>query len=1397
MAGWWNTLGLRGLLERHGPALRAVWPALRDGRPLPPPRPVEAGSLAALSAAAVKAAAGGEDAPELSAALLAAAVLHRAERATVPPAMRPLVDPSAEVDAAAALAAGSLAAGLAARARAAATPDWLRPWCLDAALLCGTRALNGPPPNPSAHGIVHDLLAHLAEQRFARDADPADEEAAIRHARAAHRAAAPDTAPARAAHLARLLSERAARLRDSSLAEDAPALARSALAALDPASRAWLGQAANTLGILLQATAQERKDVTLLDETLELMRRMRGHPHHHLVDDTMRRSYAGVLAQRFARGRDPEILDQAIEAYATLYRAEPARYAADLGRHHQYRYQLRGDPADRRLALRLMAEGLSGDRPRAEAVTSYAAAAMHEYREHGDPEVLTRALATVTRLTAPGAPHADHSRTLSTLADLLLAQSELDRGSGLDRAEAAARRALEVAGTPADRAGALARLAEVLVNRYRDTLDLALLDEAVAAGREGFAVLPPEADMPAQLPAGLIMALIERYTRVRHLASLREAVTAARQLADATPEFGAEYPVILGTLVSLLVEYARETDTPAELDHAQELVERALAGTTPGHQWRARLQNALGGVLLARARRPGAPPEAADTAVRHFEAALRDDPRDDPQHSAAALRANHAHALWERHRHRGDRADLDRAVEAARTALRRLPPEAPGRGGALVALSRALSEIARVDGGHDAVRDEELAVNAELAADPAQSALVRTSAALELATVARETGDTERSLAAARSAIETLPLLAWRGVDRADQEEMLGRVAAAGSFAGLIALAAGRPAEALELLEAGRGVLAAQALELRTETEELAAAAPELAARLDTLRKALDQAAGEGASGEEGDRRHRLAREWQETLEAIRARDGFRDFLRPPRAEQLLAAGAEGPVAVITGGPDPGGHALLLTGPHAADLRVCDLPEYSDTEARERAGTLLAAAAAAARSGLARAFAEQAVADVLDWLWRTVAAPVLDALGITGPPPPGEPPPRLWWCPAGALSFLPLHAAGEVPDRVVSSSTPSVTALLRARARRAPAADARPLIVAVPELDGLAPLPGALREAGLAHAAMGGTLLSGDAARPESIRRALTAHSWAHFACHGVQDPERPSEGRLLLPGGALSVLDVSRLDLPGAEFAYLSACETAVGGTRLPDEALHLAASLQLAGFSQVIGTLWRVDDESSAEIARGVYETLAADRAHGPSPDRASGTPVPAPTEALVASGPATPHTGRARVAGGPDGAGPGGAGPGGAGPGGAGPGRTGPGSAATGSASPGATGPGAADPGGAGSGAADPGATGPGDTRPGGAGSADTADTDLGGAGPGATGPGGPDPDGAGADEVGPRGAGPSGAVPSGTVPAPRPASGAPPAALALHLATRRLRERWPERPLSWAAHVHSGA
>src|SRR5437660_1448375 len=80
------------------------------------------------------------------------------------------------------------------------------------------------------------------------------------------------------------------------------------------------------------------------------------------------------------------------------------------------------------------------------------------------------------------------------------------------------------------------------------------------------------------------------------------------------------------------------------------------------------------------------------------------------------------------------------------------------------------------------------------------------------------------------------------------------------------------------------------------------------------------------------------------------------------------------------------------------------------------------------------------------------------------PPGPGPAWPRMWWCPTGPLTLLPLHAAGRhdvdgaaVIDRVVSSYTPTVRALREARQPRpdtgAAAGDAV-LMVAMPDTPG-------------------------------------------------------------------------------------------------------------------------------------------------------------------------------------------------------------------------------------------------------------------------------------------------------------------------------------------------------
>jgi tetratricopeptide (TPR) repeat protein len=80
-----------------------------------------------------------------------------------------------------------------------------------------------------------------------------------------------------------------------------------------------------------------------------------------------------------------------------------------------------------------------------------------------------------------------------------------------------------------------------------------------------------------------------------------------------------------------------------------------------------------------------------------------------------------------------------------------------------------------------------------------------------------------------------------------------------------------------------------------------------------------------------------------------------------------------------------------------------------------------------------------------------------------------------------------------------------------------------------------------------------------------------------------------------------LTVADIAAGQHAG-DFAFLSACKTATGGTVLPDEAITLAAALHFTGYRHVIATLWSVWDDSAAAVTEAVYRDIVVDRALRP---------------------------------------------------------------------------------------------------------------------------------------------------------------------------------------------------
>jgi CHAT domain-containing protein len=202
--------------------------------------------------------------------------------------------------------------------------------------------------------------------------------------------------------------------------------------------------------------------------------------------------------------------------------------------------------------------------------------------------------------------------------------------------------------------------------------------------------------------------------------------------------------------------------------------------------------------------------------------------------------------------------------------------------------------------------------------------------------------------------------------------------------------------------------------------------------------------------------------------------------------------------------------------------------------------------------------------------------------------------PRLHWCPTGAFVFVPLHAAGIYygenqeccSDYVVSSYTPTLAALLRAQKTsfNLPGSDLTVALISANkgyDID----LPVLYNVNDEIHfistaAEKSGVSINADCVRsPATVSRVsdtLESATMAHIACHGIQNASDALASGFCLADGNLTVSRLMDLDLKNAFFAFLSACETAKGDKKHPDQTVHLAAAMLFVGFRSVVATMW-----------------------------------------------------------------------------------------------------------------------------------------------------------------------------------------------------------------------------
>lgn len=698
---------------------------------------------------------------------------------------------------------------------------------------------------------------------------------------------------------------------------------------------------------------------------------------------------------------------------------------------------------------------------------------------------------------------------------------------------------------------------------------LDLLDRAETALRRSLAGTPQDHDGRPGREHDLADVYYRRSQATGDIAALHEAIALVLAAAAATPPAHSDYPGRQAFLGNLLLARFRGTGGLTLIEQAIGAYRDAVAAVQPNDAFRPMAWSLLGNGLFERAKATGDPGNAAECLQAMRTAA--DLARRIGSHRVIA-ETNLAVALRE--------FTVDGAAETV-DRMDRLLAEEPltdyervrvlhALGQALAALGdpRAepvLREAATLDpvAVHalaDVVEPREAAMLYRQVATAATSPpRVRVRAWAAVGVHAADAGDWAGALAAYTAAVDDYRYLAAQPLDRADREHELSQFHRIAGDAAACALHTGDPHRALDLLERGRTRLLSQLLATRGSLARLRTDDPDRAARLAYLATLLD---------------------WQPTAVGPSARDNL------DTAEQRRTLQRE--YDSLLDPPPP-----LSLSDLPSTVVVVNVSQFRCDALVLSAGTVTAVPLPTLTlSDLATQVVSFAAGDrrTLDWLWTTVAAPVLDAIGAQSPPRPGQPWPRVWWCPTGLLSFLPLHAAGDTIDRVISSYTPTVAGLADALHSPPPPTAPTQLVVTLPQTPGHQDLPGVRTEAAHVPAT---TRLDGERATRAALLDQIPRHHRLHFAGHAGQDPTRPQTARLQAYDAPVHLTDLAQLNLGQAQLAFLNACQTTTGH-------LNLAGALRTAGFPHVVATMWQVDDATAAHIAHVFYAHL---NSHGPA--------------------------------------------------------------------------------------------------------------------------------------------------------------------------------------------------
>ncbi|KAI1023743.1 hypothetical protein LB504_005237 [Fusarium proliferatum] len=700
-----------------------------------------------------------------------------------------------------------------------------------------------------------------------------------------------------------------------------------------------------------------------------------------------------------------------------------------------------------------------------------------------------------------------------------------------------------------DRHKCLSNFGIQLSRRYRRIGTVADLKQAIQVGRKA-CQLSPDDDSKSKNLSNLAIVLKHEYFRTDDPEVLEEAISVQRKAVQVVHKNHPDMFATFHNLATLLTTKYKLTQKLEDLEEALRLGRQAVDLTPEDHANRAACLNTLAVQLSDLSKKTGVSSHLHE-AIRYGQEALDATGENHPERAnrLVNLGGRYGDLFWRTK----EKEHLDAAIAHLESALN----------------SPSTYDDARIRAGKE---------------------LVQYYAAVP---------DWDKAFEAVKTAMDLVPNLIAQTTSNADKQDALVQVYGLSSDAAAVALSANKGAlAALRFLEQGRGMMAASVEESRIESLDLRAVHPELAERLNRLQGQIrsfgaigsssDEIHGPSLSGGHANVNHDLD-ELRGLLGEIRQKPGFEDFLSAPSESSIKDAAIPGAIVVINVS-EFRRDAILV---EHNKIHNIPLPQLMIQDIRSNTQQ-----------------AHTSSPKILEWLWHTIAEPILGALGINEVSPE-ERLPRIWWIPTGVLSIYPLHAAGRhyegsrdtVIDRAMSSYSSSIRAIIRTRGRAGlnlvPLSNERAVLVSMERTPGYSTLPSAGKE--IAQLRPICESKGFEVVEPKSLKEDIVSQlpgcKIFHFAGHGATNLRDPSQSSLLLEDEPLTVANLLETNIHQYSpfLAYLSACGTGqIAHEKFLDESIHLISAFQLAGFRHVIGTLWEVGDDISVHMARITYGSI-----------------------------------------------------------------------------------------------------------------------------------------------------------------------------------------------------------